>query len=323
MHTLPNIMNTNSSPKIAVLDDYQQVAFKFTDWSAITEKAEVQVFHDHIADEQAVIDRLQPFDVVCAMRERTPLKRNILSQLPNLKLIVSTGKRNASIDIKAAEEFGIAVKFTDYVENGAPEFTWALLMAMGRHIPTESNNFRSGGWQTTIGTDFTGKTLGIVGLGRVGSKMATYAKAFDMNIIAWSQNLTEEKAREAGAKLVTKETLFKEADFVTTHLVLSERTKGIIGKDELELMKPTAYFINTSRGPLVDEAALIEILQQKKIAGAALDVFDIEPLPADHPFRKLDNLLATPHVGYVTEKTFRVFYNDTVKAIEEWIAENA
>ena len=313
----------NQKFKIAVLDDYQQVAVKFADWSAINKKAEVSIFHDHVANENAVITRLLPFEVICLMRERTPLTRDILLQLPNLKLIVSTGKRNASIDIKAAEELGIAVKFTDYVESGAPEFTWALLMAMARHIPVESNNFRSGGWQTTIGTDLTGKTLGIVGLGRVGSKMVTYAKAFDMNIIAWSQNLTEEKAQEAGAKLVTKETLFKEADFVTTHLVLSERTKGIIGKDELSLMKPTAYFINTSRGPLVDENALIEILQQKKIAGAALDVYDTEPLPADHPFRKLDNLLATPHVGYVTEKTFSVFYVDTVKAVEEWIAENA
>ena len=252
------------------------------------------------------------------MRDRTPLTRNILSQLPNLKLIVSTGMRNASIDVKAVEELGITLKYTRYVENGAPEITWALLMAIARHIPQESSNFKNG-WQTTIGTDFKGKTIGILGLGRVGSKIAAYAKAFDMNVIAWSQNLTEEKANQAGAQLVSKETLFKEADFVTVHLVLSDRTRGIIGKEELQLMKPSAYFINTSRGPLVSEQVLIEALQQKKIAGAAIDVYDTEPLPLDHPFRKMDNVLGTSHIGYVTENTYKVFYTDTVKAVEDWM----
>jgi phosphoglycerate dehydrogenase-like enzyme len=312
-------MKTNSSLKVAVLDDYQQVAFKFADWSAITSKADVEVFHDHLADEKAVIERLLPFNVIAVMRERTPLTHSILSQLPNLKLIVSTGMRNASIDTKAAEALGITVKYTGYLESGAPELTWSLLMAIARHIPQEVSNFRTSGWQTTIGTDFKGKTIGILGLGRVGSKIAAYAKAFDMNIIAWSQNLTEEKAAQAGAQLVSKEDLFKQADFVTTHLVLSERTKEIIGQAELSLMKPTAYFINTSRGPLVDENALIAILQQKKIAGAALDVFNTEPLPKDHPFRTMENVLGTSHIGYVTEATYKVFYTDTVKAIAEWI----
>ncbi len=310
----------NLPVKIAVLDDYQQVAFKFADWSAITAKAEVKVFTDHTADEKTVIERLLPFNVVCVMRERTPLNRNILSQLPNLKLIVTTGMRNASIDIKAVEEFGITLKYTGYLESGAPEMTWALIMAIARHIPQESNNFKSGGWQTTIGGDFKGKTMGILGMGRVGSKIAAYAKAFDMNVIAWSPNLTAEKAAESGAQLVSKEELFKQADFVTIHMVLSDRSRGIVGKDDLSLMKPTAYFINTSRGPLVDEIALIEILQQHKIAGAAIDVFNTEPLPTDHPFRKMDNLLATSHVGYVTENTYKLFYTDTVKAVEEWLA---
>jgi len=310
----------NSPVKIAVLDDYQQVAFKFANWSAITAKAEVKVFTDHQADEQAVIERLLPFNVVCVMRERTPLNRNILSQLPNLKVIVSTGMRNASIDTKAVEELGITLKYTGYLESGAPEMTWALIMAIARHIPQESNNFKSGGWQTTIGGDFKGKTMGILGMGRVGSKIATYAKAFDMNIIAWSPNLTAEKAAESGAQLVSKEELFKQADFVTIHMVLSDRSRGIVGKEDLSLMKPTAYFINTSRGPLVNEATLIETLQQHKIAGAAIDVFNTEPLPADHPFRKMDNLLATSHVGYVTENTYKLFYTDTVKAVEEWLA---
>lgn len=309
----------NQKFKIAVLDDYQQVAVKFADWSAINKKAEVSIFHDHVANENAVITRLLPFEVICVMRERTPLTRDILSHLPNLKLIVSTGKRNASIDIKAADELGITIKYTNYVESGAPELTWALLMAIARHIPTEVNNFRAGGWQTTISADLKGKTIGIIGLGRVGSKIAAYAKAFDMNVIAWSQNLTPEKAAEAGAHLVSKEEVFKQADFVTIHLVLSDRSRGIVDKESLLLMKPTAYFINTSRGPLVNEAGLIEVLQQHKIAGAALDVYDTEPLPANHPLRKMDNVLATSHIGYVTNETYRVFYGDTVKAVEEWL----
>jgi len=310
----------NNSPiKIAVLDDYQQVAFKFADWSAIESKSEVTVFTDHIADEAKVIERLLPFEVICAMRERTPLKQNILSKLPNLKLIVSTGMRNASIDTKAAEELGIAIKFTRYVESGAPEHTWALIMAMARHIPTEVNNFKTNGWQTTIGSDFKGKTIGILGLGRVGSKIAAYAKAFDMNVIAWSPNLTEDRAKEAGTSLVSKEDLFKQADIVTIHMVLSDKTRGMVGKPELELMKPTAYFVNTSRGSLADEAAIIEVLQQNKIAGAILDVFDQEPLTIDHPFRTMKNVLATPHIGYVTKEIYSVFYTDTVKAVEEWL----
>jgi phosphoglycerate dehydrogenase-like enzyme len=308
--------------KIAVLDDYQDAALTMADWGPLNSRTEIAVFNDHLADDDAVIERLLPYQVVCVMRERTPLNRQRLKKLPNLKLIISTGKRNASIDIKAAEEFGITIKPTGYVMTGAPELTWALIMAIARHIPLESNNIKSGGWQTTIGTDLTGKTIGIIGLGNIGSKIAAYAKVFDMNVIAWSQNLTEEKAAEAGAKLVSKETLLREADFVTIHLILSDRSKGTIKKEDLELMKPTAYYINTSRGPLVDENALVEVLQQKKIAGAAIDVFDTEPLPASHPFRKLSNVLATPHIGYVTQETYRVFYEDTVKAITEWMDSN-
>ena len=305
--------------KVAVLDDYQQAALRIADWSVLNERAEITVFHDHIVNQAALAERLKPFSVICVMRERTPLNRDLLAQLTNLKLIVSTGARNASIDEKAAQELGILIKMTRYVDSGAPEFTWALLMAIARHIPQEYNNFRNDGWQTTIGTDLRGKTLGIIGMGRVGAKMAAYAQAFDMNVIAWSQNLTAEKAAGAGAELVSKEELFKQADFVTVHLVLSDRSKGIVGKADLELMKPSAYFINTSRGPLVDEQGLIEVLQQKKIAGAALDVFNTEPLPAHHPFRTLDNVLGTSHIGYVTQHTYSVFYDDTVKALQEWL----
>ena len=305
--------------KTAVLDDYQAVALKYGEWFPLRDRLDLTVFREHIDDPTLVVERLQPFEIVCVMRERTPLTRQILEQLPNLKLIVSTGMRNASIDTKAAEELGITIKPTGYVGSGAPELTWALLMAIARQIPVESGNVQSGGWQTTVGADLKGKTVGIVGLGRIGTKIAQYAKAFDMKVVAWSQNLTQVKAAEAGATLVDKATLFREADFVTIHLVLSDRSRGIITLDDLELMKPTAYFINTSRGPLVDEQALIGLLQQERIAGAALDVFDQEPLPAHHPFRTLKNVLATPHIGYVTEDTYKVFYGDTVKAITDWL----
>jgi phosphoglycerate dehydrogenase-like enzyme len=304
---------------IAILDDYQQVAESFADWSVLHDRAELNFFHQHEHNKTALIEQLSAFAIICVMRERTPLTKEILSELPNLRLVVSTGLRNASIDVKAAEELGIEIKNTGYVASGAPELTWGLLMAMARHIPIENSNVTNGKWQTTVGMDLKGKTIGILGLGKIGSKIAAYATAFEMKVIAWSQHLTTEKATAAGATLVSKETLFRESDFITIHLVLSERSKGIVQKADLALMKPTACLINTSRGPLVNEDALIEALQQGKIRGAALDVFDVEPLPADHPFRKMGNVLATPHIGYVTGETYRVFYHDTVKAIQEWL----
>lgn len=309
-----------SKIKIAVLDDYQQVTSSFADLSVLHNQADITVFHDHIADQAALVERLLPFQIVCVMRERTPLNREILSKLSNLKLIVSTGFRNASIDLKAAEELGIEVRNTGYVWSGAPELTWALLMAIARHIPKENSNFRAGNWQTTIGVDLKGKTIGIIGLGNIGINIAAYAKAFGMKVVAWSENLTEEKCRAEGVQLVTKEELFRESDFITVHLVLSDRSRGVINKESIELMKPTAYLINTSRGPLIDEQALIDALTAKRIAGAAIDVFDTEPLPADHPLRKLDNLLGTPHIGYVTEETYRVFYQDILKELQDWLS---
>jgi len=308
--------------RIAILDDYQNVALKFADWSAIEKQAEITVFTTHIGQE-ALLEKLADFGVLCIMRERTPMNREILTRLPQLKLIVSTGMRNASLDLNACEELGIEVAMTGYVESGTPELTWALLMSMARHVPTEAQNIKTGGWQTTIGVDLKGKTIGIAGLGRIGSKIAGYAKAFEMKVIAWSENLTEEKAHLAGAELVSKERLFKEADFVTVHLILSDRSRDIISTGELALMKPTAWLINTSRGPLINEAALAEALQNKQIAGAALDVYDTEPLPAGHVLRSLENVLATPHIGYVTEETYRVFYSDTVKAIGNWLQQHS
>jgi phosphoglycerate dehydrogenase-like enzyme len=305
--------------RIAILDDYQNVTKDFADWSVLPDTADIVVFNDHITDQQVLTERLLPFDIICVMRERTPLTGELLAALTNLKLIVSTGKRNASIDAKAVKELNIELKHTGYVWSGAPELTWALLMAIARKIPQENRSFIEGRWQTSIGTDLSGKTIGIVGLGNIGSKMAAYAKVFDMKVIAWSENLTAEKAAAAGAVLVSKETLFREADFVTIHLVLSDRSRGIVTADDLSQMKPSAYLINTSRGPLIDEQALIAVLQQRSIAGAALDVFNEEPLRADHPLRSLDNVLATPHIGYVTEDTYSVFYKDIVKAIQEWM----
>jgi phosphoglycerate dehydrogenase-like enzyme len=304
---------------VAVLDDYQGVALNMADWSALKDKAEITVFRDHLSDPGRVVERLRPFDVVCVMRERTPLPRLILEQLPNLKLICSTGSINASIDVAAAKEKGITVCGTRYTSHGAAEFTWALILAMVRNVAAESRSLRAGHWQTSIGGDLEGKTIGLMGLGRLGSATAKVALAFGMKVIAWSQNLTREVAEDRGARLVSKEDVLREADILSIHLVLSRRTKGIVGAPEIALMKPTAYLVNTSRGPVVDEQALIDALRNRTIAGAALDVYDTEPLPELHPFRSLDNVLATPHVGYVTKRTYELFYRDTVENIAEWL----
>jgi phosphoglycerate dehydrogenase-like enzyme len=257
------------------------------------------------------------------MRERTPLTREILQQLPNLRLIASTGPRNASIDSQTAADLGIAVTATGYDSTPTIEFTWSLILASMRGIDREAASLKAGGWQTGLGANLRGKRLGVVGLGNIGREVARIGVAFGMKVIAWSQNLTEEKASAAGATLVDKQTLFREADIVTLHLVLSGRTRGLIGAPEFALMKPAARFVNTSRGPIVDEAALIEALQARRIAGAAVDVFDVEPLPPDHPFRKLDNVLATPHLGYVTEDLYRTFYGDAATNIAKWLEANA
>jgi phosphoglycerate dehydrogenase-like enzyme len=309
--------------KVAILDDYQDVALRLADWSAVARRAEITVFNDHIADPAALVERLRPFDAVCVMRERTPLSRDILEQLPRLKLIASTGPRNASIDMQAAAERGILVTATGYEATPTIELTWALILASARHLPREAGAIREGGWQTSIGANLRGKYLGALGLGNIGKEVARIGLAFGMTVIAWSQNLTAEIANAAGATLVDKHALFRQADIVTIHLVLSRRTTGLVGAAELALMKPTARLINTSRGPIVDQAALIEALQARRIAGAALDVFDVEPLPADHPFRTLDNVLATPHVGYVTEELYRTFYGDAAAGIAAWLERSA
>ena len=307
--------------KVAILDDYQNVALQLADWSAVRQHAEITVFNDHLADPAAVVERLRPFDAICVMRERTPLTREILQQLPNLKLIASTGPRNASINSQTATDLGIAVTATGYDSTPTIEFTWSLILASMRGIDREAASPKAG--QTSLGSNLRGRSLGVVGLGNIGREVARIGLAFGMEVIAWSQNLTEEKASAAGATLVDKQTLFREADIVTVHLVLSSRTKGLIGAPEFALMKPTARLVNTSRAPIVDEVALIEALLARRIAGAAIDVFDVEPLQTDHPFRKLENVLATPHIGYVTEDLYRTFYGDAAANIAKWIEANA
>lgn len=311
--------SSDDTPNIAVLDDYQGVALQLADWSAVEARAKLVVFNDHLADVDALVGRLLPFDVLCVMRERTPLRRALLERLPRLKLIASTGRRNASIDTQAAAQCGIAVVHTSYTSSPTVELTWALILASARHIVAENASLRSGGWQQAVGDDLADKTLGILGLGSVGSEVAKVALAFGMKVIAWSQNLTPEAAAAAGGRLVSKETLLREADFVSIHLVLSSRTTGLIGAPELALMKPTARLINTSRGPIVIEADLLAALAQGRIAGAAVDVYDSEPLPPQHPYRRADRLLATPHIGYVSRELYRRFYGDTVANIVTWL----
>ncbi len=305
--------------RIAVLDDYQNVALSFADWSVLDARAAITVFNDHLADPDAVVERLQPFDIVCVMRERTPMTRAIIERLPKLRLIASTAGRNASIDHKAVEERGVQVVHTAYTSAPTIELTWALILGSARNLVAENTSLRSGGWQQSVGDDMAGRTLGVLGLGNVGGAVARIGNAFGMKVIAWSQNLTTERAAEIGAALVPREELFREADVVSIHLVLSARTHGLVGARELALMKPTARLVNTSRGPIVVEADLVATLRDKKIAGAAIDVFDREPLPLEHPFRSLPNLLATPHIGYVSRGLYERFYQDTVANIRHWL----
>jgi len=293
------------------------------DWSPLAGRAVITVFNDHLSNLDEVVERLLPFDVVCVMRERTPLPRSVIERLPRLKLIASTGPRNAAINMEAAAERGSVVAHTGCDPRPTIEMTWALILASARQVALENAHVRVGGWQLTIGDSLHGKTLGVLGLGNMGSEVARIGLAFGMEVIAWSQNLTVDKAKTCGARLVSKEELFRNADLLTIHLVLSQRTKGLIGAAELQAMKPSARLINTSRGPIVDEPALIEVLHERRIAGAALDVFDVEPWPADHPFRSLDNVLSTPHIGYVARDLYRVFFADTVKNITRWLAQQA
>jgi phosphoglycerate dehydrogenase-like enzyme len=305
--------------RVAVLDDYQNVAMTTADWSSVTSRADVTVFTDHVCDPDALLARLAPFDVVFVMRERTPLPRNIIERLPRLRMIASTGPFNASIDMDAAAEAGIHVGTTGGTVASTVELTWALILATARHLVTERQAVADGRWQTTVGRELDGRVLAVLGLGRIGARVARLGVAFGMDVIAWSAHLTAEAAAAAGARYVSRDELFATADVLTVHLKLGERSRGLVGAVELAAMKPSALLVNTSRGPIVDEPALVAALQSGTIAGAGLDVFDVEPLPADHPLRTLPNVLATPHLGYVADRPYAIFYRDAVKAIADWL----
>jgi phosphoglycerate dehydrogenase-like enzyme len=310
---------TTVASRVAILDDYQGAALEFGDWAQLPADTEVVPFHDHVGDDDALASRLAGFDVVVAMRERTPFPRARLERLPDLRLLVTTGIFNAAIDMDAARDLGIVVAGTGGILSPTAELTWGLLLALARHIPQEDRNVREGGWQASVGTDLAGATLGLVGLGNLGALVATVGRAFAMDVIAWSQNLTPERANQVGVRRVEKDEVFETADFLSVHLVLSDRSRGLIGGRELSLMKPTAFLVNTSRGPIVDEVALISALEQGQLAGAGVDVFDQEPLPSDHPFRRLPNVITTPHIGYVTRRCYKVFYRDIVEDIAAYL----
>ncbi len=306
--------------RVAILDDYQDVAGRMADWASLPAGTDLVVFRDHLADVEPLAKRLADFEVVIAMRERTPFPRALLERLPKLKLLITTGMRNASIDVGAAVERGVVVCGTAGLPYPTAELTWGLILALFRQIPGEDRATREGRWQVSCGLGLNGKTLGVLGLGGLGSRVAKVGRAFEMEVIAWSQNLTAARAAEVGATLVGKDELLARSDVLSVHLVLGDRTRGLIGARELSQMKRTAYLVNTSRGPIVDEAALVAALRARTIAGAGLDVYDEEPLPLDHPLRSLPNTVITPHLGYVTEETYRIFYGHALEDVKAWLA---
>jgi phosphoglycerate dehydrogenase-like enzyme len=308
--------------QIAVIDDWQDVARDVVDWSVLDSLGEVTFEHDYPADNATLAERLGRYQVICVMRERTRFDEDLLKRLPNLKLLVTGGMRNAALDMQAAARLGIKVCGTDSYKHAAPELTWALIMAATRNLVNEANALRTGHWQQGLGGDLHGKTLGILGLGSIGQRVAQFGQVFGMRVIAWSENLTAERAQQVGVTYVNKQELFEQADVLSVHLVLSERSRGLVDAQALGWMKPTALLVNTARGPIVDEAALIKALQKQHIAGAALDVFEHEPLPDMHPFRTLDNVLATPHVGYVSRQNYEQFFSQMIEDIQGWAAGN-
>jgi D-3-phosphoglycerate dehydrogenase len=306
--------------RCAILDDYQDVALKVADWSKVSGDLDIKVFSEHLGGRDNVIKALQGFEIICAMRERTAFPRTVIEQLPELKLLITTGLRNASIDVAAAKERGVVVCGTPSTGNPTSGVAIGLMLELTRRIGYENARMKAGvPWQSTIGTDLEGLTLGVLGLGKLGTRTARIAQAFGMKVVAWSQNLTPEKCNAAGVDYVSKQDLFRQADFVTVHLILSARTRGLVGAEELGLMKPSAYIINTSRGPIIDEAALLSALREKRIAGAGLDVFDVEPLPVDHPLRKMDNVVLTPHLGYVALQNYRAYFAGVVDDIRAFL----
>jgi len=306
--------------KLAILDDYLSVALKVADWSAIEQHAKISVFTEHLADEDQVVQALADFDIVIVMRERTRFPTSLLTKLPKLRLLVTTGLRNQAISMETARECGIDVCGTNLLGYPAFEHTWALILALVKKIPLENNSMHEGGWQKGFAGGLRGKTLGILGLGKLGSQVAKVGQAFGMETISWSQNLTEARAEDCGVAKVGKDELLSLSDIVTIHLVMSDRTRGLIGARELNLMKSSAYLVNTSRGPIIDETALVDALQREVIRGAGIDVFSVEPLPIDHSLRRLDNAVLTGHTGYVTEENFTLGYREAAEDVLAWIS---
>ena len=305
--------------RCAILDDYLNIALTAADWSKVSDRVDVTVFNQPFSSSEAAATALRDFQIICAMRERTPFPRMLLAALPKLKLLITSGMRNAAIDIEAVKDLGVVLCGTQWGRDPTAPLTMGLILELTRNIGRENSRMHAGEpLQKFVGMEIEGRTLGVIGLGKLGSKVAKLAQAFGMNVIAWSPNLTPERCKEVGVTYVSKEELFSSADIVTIHVVLSQRSRGLVGAADLALMKPTAYLVNTARGPIVDEEALLEALTQKKIAGAGVDVFAIEPLPVDHPFRKVDNLVLTPHLGYVTEDSFRNHYTQMVEGVDAW-----
>ena len=305
--------------RVAVLDDYMNAVAGAADWGLLRGSAETDFFHDHLVDEDALVDRLVSYDIIVGERERTKFPRSLLERLPNLKLLILTGPVNWSIDFAAARELGIVVCGTEALQDKTPEITWGLILSLCRRVTQEDRAIRAGKWQTGLGVGLNSKVLGVIGLGQVGAAVARIGMAFQMKVIAWSENLTKERATEVGTELVSKDELLRRSDVVTLHVVLGERTKNLIQERDFALMKPTAYMVNTSRGPIIDESALLLALNNGTIAGAGLDVFDVEPLPADHPIRQMDNLVITPHIGYITAEQFQLFYSQAVENIQAFL----
>lgn len=307
-------------PKIAILDDYANCSLDMADWSSLPYGYEPVVFTDNLVEHDALVERLKGFEVVCAMRERTPFPTAVASRLDDLKLFITSGMRNKAVDLETLKAKGVVCCGTDSPGFTTVEHTWALIFSVARHIPHDDRVMKGGGWQTRMPFDLRGKTLGLMGLGRLGGMVATIAAAFGMKVIAWSENLTDERCAEVGAERVSKDALFERADVLSIHMLLSDRSRGLVTARELGLMKPTSILINTSRGPIVEEAALIEALREGRIRGAGVDVYDHEPLPENSPLRNLDRLVMTPHTGYVSEDTYKLFYGQMVENIKAWHA---
>jgi phosphoglycerate dehydrogenase-like enzyme len=305
--------------RCAILDDYLNLSLKLADWSKIEDRVDVTVFNQPFASQDSAVSALKDFEIILAMRERTPFPRAMFDQLPKLKLLITSGMRNAAIDMAAAKDKGVVVCGTNWPRDPTAALTMGMILELTRNIGRENARMHAGEYlQKHVGIEIDGKTLGVVGLGKLGAKVSTIAKTFGMNVIAWSPNLTAERCKEVGVTYATKEELFSTADIITIHMVLSDRSRGLVGAAELNRMKPTSFLVNSARGPIVDEMALLETLKARKIAGAAVDVFSVEPLPVDHPFRKLDNLVLTPHLGYVTQETFIAHYTQMVEGIDGW-----